>query len=86
MGRNPSHSNRPSPGTGSRPLQLRRRGWIPAACQPIVPVRSAHTMFSAGMRLYAQASRNSSHERAWFMRRLARYGADPGSSHAARTA
>ena len=64
------------------PLQFRRIGWMPAACQPMLPWRSTHTMFSDGMLLNAHAALNSSHVVAWFMRRLARYGAPPGSIHA----
>jgi hypothetical protein len=56
-----------------------RSGVMPAACQPIVPVLSTHTMFSEGMRLNVQASTNSAHVFAWFMRRLERYGAPPCS-------
>lgn len=59
---------------------------MPAACQPIVPALSTHTMFSDGMRLNVQASTNSAHVFAWFILRLERYGAPPCSIHPARSA
>ena len=52
----------------------------------MVPLVSAQIMFSPGMWKYRIASRNSAQVRAWSMRRLARYGAAPTSSQAARTA
>src|SRR5205823_15052100 len=42
----------------------------------MLPLRSAHTMFSDGIRLNVHACTNSSQLFAWSMRRLARYGAD----------
>jgi hypothetical protein len=59
---------------------------MPAACQPMLPLRSTQTMFSDGMLLNVHAALNSSQVVAWFMRRLARYGAPPGSIQPARNA
>src|SRR5258708_34512967 len=64
IGRYPAHSYGPSPGTGTTPLQLERMGAMPTACQPMLPLTSAHTMFSPGMLLKLHAARNSSQLRA----------------------
>ena len=68
------------------PSQFLRRGARPTACQPMWPSTSAQTMFSEGVRNERHASRNSAQLVAWSSRRLARYGAVPSSSQAARKA
>jgi hypothetical protein len=64
MGRKPLHSNRPSPGTGTKPSQFLRIGAMPALCQPIAPLVSAQIQFSAGMRANDNAVRASGQLRA----------------------